>query len=75
MGNNEVEEHFEKALRFIADRENPDYPNSIKESISAVEAYAVVILGENSKENSLGRMLKKTRRKRCKNTFVFKAGI
>jgi hypothetical protein len=33
----EVNEHLGRALELLADRKNPDYRNSIKESISAVE--------------------------------------
>lgn len=33
-----IREHFTTALQFLSDRENPDYRNSIKESISAIEA-------------------------------------
>ena len=40
--------HIEKALGFLSDREKPDYKNSIKESISAVEAICKVILGNDS---------------------------
>ena len=40
----------------MSDRENPDYPNSIKESISAVESISMVITGDDS--GSLGELLK-----------------
>lgn len=33
-----VKQHLSKALEHLSDRENPDYINSIKESISALEA-------------------------------------
>jgi hypothetical protein len=33
-----VRQHIENALKLLTDRKNPDYRNSIKESISAVEA-------------------------------------
>jgi hypothetical protein len=33
-----IRDHFTTALQHLSDRENPDYRNSIKESISAVEA-------------------------------------
>jgi hypothetical protein len=33
-----IRAHFTTALRMLSDREKPDYRNSIKESISAVEA-------------------------------------
>ncbi len=36
-------QHLEKAIDLIADRQSPDYANSIKESISAVEATCQMI--------------------------------
>ncbi len=48
--------HIHKALAFLSDRENPDYKNSIKESISAVEAICQIIT-ENHKA-TLGQALK-----------------
>jgi hypothetical protein len=33
-----VRDHFKAAVRLLSDRKNPDYRNSIKQSISAVEA-------------------------------------
>lgn len=53
--NNKVNEHIEKALSLISDRENPDYENSIKESISSVEAMCNSITG---KKTTLGEALK-----------------
>lgn len=50
-----VNEHIRKAIRLISDREHPDYENSIKESISAVEAMCVSIIG---KKGTLGEALK-----------------
>ena len=38
--------HLTAALSFLSDRENPDYRNSIKESISALESIAKVISGK-----------------------------
>ena len=35
-----------QALQLLSNRESPDYPNSIKESITAVEAAAEVISGK-----------------------------
>ena len=48
--------HIERALDLIADRKNPDYRNSIKESISAVEALVNAL---NGKKGTLGQALKK----------------
>lgn len=50
-----VNGHLEKALILLSDRDKPDYENSIKESISAVEAMCVLILG---KRDTLGAALK-----------------
>ena len=50
-----VKEHISKALVFLSDRVHPDYANSIKESITAVEAMCNIITGKNS---TLGDMLK-----------------
>lgn len=40
-------EHINKALAYLSDRENPDYNNSVKESISAVESVCSVIVGKD----------------------------
>lgn len=50
-----VNQHLETALDLLSDRENPDYRNSMKESISAVEAISRKI-GEDP-NNTLGRLL------------------
>lgn len=54
-----VREHIVKANTLLADRENPDYENSIKESISAVEAICEILTSTGGKEATLGSMLKK----------------
>lgn len=48
--------HIKKAIGFLSNRDNPDYKNSIKESISAVEAVCQIIT-KNDKA-SLGQALK-----------------
>jgi hypothetical protein len=40
-----VNRHLRRALELLSDRENPDYRNSVKESISAVESLVQVITG------------------------------
>ena len=50
-----VTEHLESALAFFSNRHAPDYRNSIKESISAVEALCVIITGD--KDGTLGQAL------------------
>src|SRR5258708_2341969 len=40
-------QHLHKSLELFADRKSPDYKNSIKESISAVEAICKLITGDS----------------------------
>ena len=54
-----VNTHLKKALELYSKRENPDYENSIKESISAVEAICCIITGTNGVQATLGKALKK----------------
>ena len=56
---NSVNQHISKALAFYADLKNPDYENSVKESISAVEAMCCVITGLSGRQATLGVALKK----------------
>lgn len=51
-----VRAHLETALDKLSDRENPDYRNSIKESISAVES-ACIIISKDTRA-TLGQALK-----------------
>lgn len=53
--------HLRKALDKLSDRKNPDYRNSIKESISAVESLAKVIAGNG--KDSLGAAIDKIKGK------------
>ncbi|MCX5643735.1 MAG: hypothetical protein NTZ17_03475 [Phycisphaerae bacterium] len=48
--------HLGTALRLLSDRDSPDYRNSIKESISAVESMARIITGDE--KATLGDALK-----------------
>lgn len=54
-----VRNHMEKANKLLSDRSNPDYENSIKESISAVEAILEIITGCKGGQATLGNMLNK----------------
>lgn len=54
-----VNQHIQKALALYADLENPDYENSIKESISAVESMCCRITGLSGANATLGKALKK----------------
>ena len=58
-----VNEHLQKALELYGDRKNPDYENSIKESISAVEAMCCIITGMSGTQATLGNSLKKLEEK------------
>lgn len=53
--------HIKKATHYLYDREKPDYKNSIKESISAVESICRVIAGDGA---TLGDALKVLEKKR-----------
>jgi len=50
-----VQTHLRRALELLSDRKNPDYRNSIKESISAIESFACIIT--NNPKTSLGQAL------------------
>ncbi|MHB0924748.1 MAG: AbiJ-NTD4 domain-containing protein [Bellilinea sp.] len=56
-----VRNHLKRALELISDRKNPDYRNSIKESISAVESFARIITG--TPKATLGEALGKIQQK------------
>lgn len=53
--NKPVAKHLRTALELLSDRKSPDYRNSIKESISAVEAACNLITGSKA---TLGQALK-----------------
>lgn len=52
-----VQIHLRRALELLSDREAPDFRNSIKESISAVESFAAITVGEE--KSTLGQLLKR----------------
>ena len=56
-----VRVHLQSSVDLFSDRKNPDYRNSIKESISAVEAVCQIITGEE--KATLGQALKKLEEK------------
>ncbi|TDD93910.1 AbiJ-NTD4 domain-containing protein [Flavobacterium cellulosilyticum] len=43
-----VNTHLKTAIEYFSNRENPDYRNSIKESISAVESFCKIIIGNDN---------------------------
>lgn len=51
-----VKSHLKTSLKLLSDLKKPDYRNSIKESISAVEALCKIIIGDN--KTTLGQALK-----------------
>lgn len=53
--------HLQTALAHLSDRKSPDYRNSVKESISAVESLCVAVSGDS--KASLGGALKSIERK------------
>jgi hypothetical protein len=52
-----VREHLDQAVKLLSDRRSPDYRNSIKESISAVEALVRSVT--DSDKGTLGDLLKR----------------
>jgi hypothetical protein len=52
-----VRTHFREALRMLSDRHNPNYRNSVKESISAVECACKKLTGDQNAD--LNRALQK----------------
>jgi len=47
---------LDRAVELLADRQTPDYPNSIKESISAVEAVVKKVTGEGTLGAGLNKL-------------------
>lgn len=54
-----VNTHIKKALEHYSDKKSPDYENSIKESISAVEAMCCIITGMKGANATLGAAINK----------------
>lgn len=54
-----VEKHINKAIRSLSDKANPDYENSIKDAISAVEAMCCIITNLTGGNATLGNAMKK----------------
>lgn len=51
-----VHSHLKRSLELLSNREAPDYRNSIKESVSAVESLVGLVLGA---KGTLGQLIKK----------------
>lgn len=58
-----VNTHINKAISLYADRRNPDYENSIKESINAVESLCWIITGLSGGNATLGKAIKQLKNK------------
>lgn len=56
---NGIKEHLQKALTYLSDRTNPDYRNSIKESISAVGVYCRKLTAESTLDKAFVNLKKK----------------
>lgn len=56
-----VKTHLSTALKLLSDKKSPDFRNSIKESISAVEALSKIIVNNDS--TTLGQALKEIEKK------------
>lgn len=55
----EIQTHLSTALQFLSDKTAPDYRNSIKESISAVEAFCRKITSQSTLDSALKKMTSK----------------
>lgn len=55
--NGPVHKHLRRSLELFSDRNAPDYRNSIKEAISAVESLVILIL--KAEKGTLGQLIKK----------------
>lgn len=58
-----VNKHISKALELYSRKQKPDYENSIKESISAVESICCILTNESGGNATLGRTLKKLKKR------------
>lgn len=56
-----VKTHLSTALKLLSDKKSPDYRNSVKESISAVESLCKIIISNES--TTLGQALKEIEKK------------
>ena len=54
-----VREHLDRALQYLSDKRKPDYRNSVKESISAVEAFCYMYTKKTILTDSLKALDKK----------------
>ena len=54
-----VKEHLNRALQYLSDKANPDYRNSVKESLSAVEAFCYKYTNKDILTDSLKVLDKK----------------
>ena len=54
-----VEKHINKAVRSLSDKATPDYENSIKDAICAVEAMCCIITNSTGGNATLGNAMKK----------------
>lgn len=56
-----VKTHIRTSLKHLSDKQNPDFRNSVKESISAVEAVCKIVIGNN--KGTLGKALNEIEKK------------
>ena len=68
-----VTSHLDTALQLLSDRQNPDYRNSIKESISAVESYCLLLT--NNTTISMNKAMERLKKKHGLNNVLEKAFI
>jgi len=52
-----VKRHISRAIELLSDRNSPNYPNSVKEAVSAIEALCQTVTGDD--KGTLGKLLGK----------------
>ena len=65
LKNYSASDNIRKALELYSDRKNPNYENSIKESISAVESVCCYITGSTGKGSTLSKTIYKLETNGC----------
>jgi len=68
-----VQEHLHTAIELFSNKSNPDYRNSIKESISAIESLVTILT--NEPKLTLGQSLKKLEENGIYINKVFRSGL
>ncbi|MBF0518546.1 MAG: hypothetical protein HQK92_02355 [Nitrospirae bacterium] len=68
-----VKTHLHRSLELLSNRENPDYRNSMKEAISAVESLVKITVGDE--KGTLGQLIKKLEDKKIELHSALKSAL